>query len=302
MATKKTPARPERSSPTAARTPARTPAPRPAAARAKAPATTGAPAARPAVPAADDLAAVRDRLAALPADRLRRPYVDVAAAATLVGGVAKKLASGPLRARFLRLPKEELDPRLLDDLALFGRAALTAHQRRAGAAAQKTEARVPYALVEEGSALRRRMLRLVTYYFEDHAEHGPEIAAIRAGSGHLDLASDLDRLAALCAAEAKVLAADTRDHRPTDARDARACAGRIREALGEDDEDAATDTWMRAFTLLAQTYDEVAATGRWLLRRDPKAAAALFPALGSVRREPHKPRARPAPAPAPGPA
>jgi hypothetical protein len=57
---------------------------------------------------------------------------------------------------------------------------------------------------------------------------------------------------------------------------------------------AAADDLSRAWTLLLRVYNEVAETGRWLLRRDPNGKDE-FPSLYSVARPGGgRPRKRPA--------
>jgi hypothetical protein len=53
----------------------------------------------------------------------------------------------------------------------------------------------------------------------------------------------------------------------------------------------AADYLARAWTLLLDTYEDVATTGRWLLRRDPQADKA-FPSLYTLARTRHGGRGR----------
>ena len=109
------------------------------------------------------------------------------------------------------------------------------------------------------------MMRVVAYYFSDDDKLGPEIADIRSGTGHQDLASDLVRLADLAdiyEAQSDVVKHDTKHYRATDARDARTNAHTILEALSAT-QNAEYKKWLdlsaRAWTLLAAHYAETGA-------------------------------------------
>jgi hypothetical protein len=238
--------------------------------------------------------AMLPRFRALPADQVSAPNADVGAVAIAVVPVARFAAT--LRPRFAKLG-DEFDPTLVDDLEPLARAARYAHTLDESArAVRPSEARVSLDLLESGTEVRRRILSLVGYWLDDDPKVRPEIDAIRAGHGHVDLARDLNRLAALHRRHDATLRADPRHYRPDDAAVADHLAERIFNELGlapAGGPDTA-DTLARAWTLLRRTYDEVAATGRWLLRHQPDADA-RFPSLYAHR---HAARRHPAAEPA----
>lgn len=249
------------------------------------------------------LAALRPRLDRLPASRLQPPRFDIEKAATFALAIAQKVNGTALRARFDSLPSAEFDPRHLDDLSTIARATLHAAQAVQRSDARATEARVPWALAKEASALRERLLRLCEYYFADHETLSAELRDIRRGQGYLDLASDLDRLAALLHTQRDTLSRDPHLYRKTDAADASRLAAELRAALGESGpsspkkDAAARDTLRRCLCLLQDTYSEVAAAAHFLLRHDP--ARAQFPSLGQAAHHttPKKRKSPPPPAP-----
>lgn len=236
------------------------------------------------------LAALRPRLDRVPVSSLQPPRFDIEKAATFALAVAQKVNGKALRARFDSLPSAEFDARHLDDLATIARATLHAAQAVQRSEASATEARVPWALAKEAGALRERLLRLCEYYFADDETISAELRDIRRGLGYLDLASDLDRLAALLHAQRDTLSRDPHLYRKTDAADASRLAAELRAALGESGpsspkkDAAARDTLRRCLCLLQDSYSEVAAAARFLLRHDP--AVAHFPSLfGAVRQD-----------------
>lgn len=253
------------------------------------------------------LAALRPRLDRLPRATIEPPRMDVERAATFALAVAQKANGKALRARFDSLPKAEFDPACLDDLAGIARATLHAAQSVYSGAATAQRARVPLSLAQDTAALRERLLRLCDYHFADDEALGAEVRDIRRGTGYLDLASDLDRLAALVRSQKDRLSRDTHLYRPSDAADASRLAADLRSALGESGPGnpkknaAARETLWRCFRLLQDTYAEVAAAGRFLLRHED--AQGQFPSLGAaVVRDAPKRRKKPSPATPPAPA
>lgn len=250
------------------------------------------------------LAALKPRLDRVPASQLEPPRIDVAQAATFALSLSQKVQEKSLRSRFERLPAAEFDASVLDDLAVVARATLQAAQavQSSDATAQRT--RVPLSLAQDAAALRDRMLRLCAYHFDDDDILGAEVRDIRRGSGYLDLASDLDRLATLCRAQRERLANDPRLYRAGDVAEASRLAAQLRDALGQTGPGspkksaAARDTLWRCLRLLQDTYAEVAAAGRFLLRRE--GGDAQFPSLGAAaQRAAPKKRKKPASPPTP---
>lgn len=249
------------------------------------------------------LTAIAPRLAALPKDRVVMPRTDVGKAATFALGVAQKVGQKALRTRFESLPKSEFDAGRLDDLATFSRAAIYAAQNVKTHVAVATSAKVPLSLAESAAALRERMLRLCDYYFADDDTLSAEVRDIRRGSGYLDLAADLDRLATLYRSQHATISADRNLYQAGDLATASRIADELRGALGESGPAStpktavARDTLWRCFALLHEAYNEVAAAGRFLLRHHD--GDRLFPSLSAAGREPYRRSKKPAPPAAP---
>jgi len=172
------------------------------------------------------------------------------------------------------------------------------------AEASHDEAALPGALVKRATGRRARMLRAVAYHCVDEDdpddEMAREVASIRAlqGSRHLDLASDLSRLAAIYRdpAWAPVLAADTRQVRPGDADEADRDAREILHQLGQHRGDHAH--WQvelrRGWTALRAAYDQLQRGASMIFW--PRGGA-LVPALGALRPAPTRSPAPTSPVP-----
>jgi hypothetical protein len=141
---------------------------------------------------------------------------------------------------------------------------------------------LPASLVVSAFELRARMLRCADYQLDDEREQR-ELARIRSGSGHVDLADDLSALARLYEIHQKALAKDQKSFRAEDAGAARALASSIQEHLGKGASKAtraAATAWASAFASLREAHDELVAAARFLDRgaEDPEQ---LYPSLFS---------------------
>jgi hypothetical protein len=233
------------------------------------------------------LTRVMPRLNALSAERLERPRGDVELVAAGALRVARSAGEPPLRARFRALPPSEFDPECLDLLEPLAWALWHVHraQRAPAATTAAAAAVVPVELVEAATELERRMQNCVEYHLADHPEAGPTVAFLRAGTGYRDLAGDLLGYAELYRTHREELRHDRKHYREGDADEAVRLATRLFEALalGQGGDRHGLALRDRAWTLFARAYDEVAATGRWLLRRE-SGAASTFPTLRALGR------------------
>jgi hypothetical protein len=233
--------------------------------------------------------ALLPRLRAIPAEDVITPRADVAALAIAVVPIARRAASAPMRDRFAMLPPQLFDIRHVDDLETIARAARYARNIHVTATATRpSEARVPTELVDRAVEVRGRMLSLVTYWFARDAALKAEVDDIRAGQGHADLAQDLNRLARLYREQHATVSRDPLNYVEGDADLADRLAEQIFDELGLSarSRPATADDVARAWTLLRNVYDEVAATGRWLFRNEDGEAS--FPALFALRRSPSR--------------
>jgi hypothetical protein len=249
------------------------------------------------------------RLDTIPRDTVAPINVDIQVAAVFALGVSRLVAAPGVRERFARLAKSgEYDDSCVEQLGTAALGGWYCRHRYLLATATRSEAQLPSALVETALALRGRMLRLLEYWLSDDPEVAAELAAIRLGSGHLDLANDLTAAAALSDRHAAVISQDRKLYQAGDAALARQLSGKILETLG-DSATAEQDEWTvaqaRAWTHLSQVYEEVARGGRFLFARD--GGEARFPQLvtaaraAAVRNAKDEPGTPAVPPPAPGP-
>ena len=218
------------------------------------------------------------RYAAIPRESLAPVNIDAGLAAIAALGIAARTNEPALRARFQSLPASEFDSTQLDLLPKTAWACWYAATEDAKARAVATDAKLPIEMVQRAAEIERRMQACCEYYFNDHLELGPYLAALRSGTGHRDLASDLLGYASIYADQYDTIKDDKKHYRPTDADDAVKLAEEMLTLLGSrltPEARTAADNLARAWTLLRDTFNDVVDTGRWLLRKDPRAAAEL---------------------------
>jgi hypothetical protein len=211
------------------------------------------------------------------------PRLDMKAVAVLAIGVAKTIATPEVRKRFATI-ESALPRRTVDALEPAAWALFYAAMQRATDEAMHSEAMLPAALVEEANALKYTMLLVVRYHLREEPKATKEIADIIAGTGYLDLASDLGRLAQLYSEFVDELRVDERFYDSGDAGRARRIAADIVRALGESGERPSNDTLIRSYALLERIYEDVRAFGLAMYRKD--GGDDMFPSLFRVRANP----------------
>lgn len=211
---------------------------------------------------------------------------DAARAAIAALGVAARANESELLVRFKSLPNKEFDAALVEQLPTIAWACWYAATEEQKNRALATDAKLPAELVQKAIAMEARMQACCEYHLNDHPEVGPFLAMLRAGTGHQDLASDLLGYAGVYRDHWDALSSDKKHFRASDADDAVKLAEEMLALLGarlSPEARLAADHLTRAWTLLLDTYEEVASTGRWLLRHDPQANK-VFPSLFSLVR------------------
>jgi hypothetical protein len=227
--------------------------------------------------------AIQPMLATLGEKELMVINVDLSAAAIGAIGVAERAREPMLLTRLRRLPLDEFDFAQVELLVTLGWATLHLATRYN----QPRGRKLPSKLVEQGIAVKTRMQICCEYHLGDIPEARTVLDRLRPGNGYRDLAGDLLGYAELYRTYRDVLSRDLKYYQATDEADAVQTAEQIFTHLGEsataEPEVTSLDA-RRLWTLLVSTYEDVAATGRWLLRREPARAERLFPSLFSLSR------------------
>ena len=242
------------------------------------------------------------RLLALPTSAVSQPRNDVRLAASFVlAEIVPRVTAAALSKRLQSLPSAEFDFSAVADLKPGALACMASQAQLAASSAQAVTVRLPADLLDEATALKVRMLKVCAYQFADDARLGPEIADIRAGTGYLDLAEDLLRLAALYQTEATTLALDGRYYDRKDGARASVLSERITGELRHaPTANIARDLTWRAYAFLEARYEEVASACRFLERNSD--GEEHFPSLRAATGQGRKrSRTQDAPGTAPGP-
>lgn len=227
----------------------------------------------------------KPRLLGLDPEKLATQSVDLEKVSVLAGAIGRWIKEKEPRERFASLPKKHFDQAHVEELESVALAAWHAAIELRSANAGKSEAKLPVALVMESTALRARMTALATYNFGDDPVDGPEIEDIKIGTGYTDLASDLVRLRKLFLKHLDEVKLDRKNYQSGDEVLAGRLAHAIVKELGEaknQQQKLWSDLAARSWTLLVQVYDEVAAAGGWLWRKE--GAADRFPSLYAAGR------------------
>ena len=228
---------------------------------------------------------VFSRAKALDPERVMAPPPDPRAVVQAVGGVVTLLGDDAVRARFLKLPKDELDPKHLDDLPVFYLAFVHARGEVDAAQSAQVDVTLPEPLAQRANDLRGRMVKVVVHHLEDDAELSAEVKILGRKKAHPDVVDDLQRLVKLYESRREVIERDPKHYRATDVADARTAAEEVQKILSEARGDAGkvwTDHLARAWTLLYGAYEEVQAAGLYLYRKD--SPEERFPPLQTTRR------------------
>jgi hypothetical protein len=210
------------------------------------------------------------------------PNVDFSAAAARVLGAAEFLRSGEVDgasvgARLLEFPAWALDPADLSSLESKAWACLYIYEQRRKGSAGERVGPLERAELEAARQRRARMLTLAQHHLVGDDAALKELADIRKGSGYMDLARDLSRLASLCEANAGKLSGDASWWRAEDIADARREAARLTQRKAPK-----VDEWSfwaaRAVASLRASYRRVRAAV-WFAWPDRPDIQARFPAM-----------------------
>lgn len=230
---------------------------------------------------------VEPALRDLAADAVEHVSLDLQKAAVAALKLDAVVKREEIRARFDELPSTVFEAKHLNTLHDLAWASWYARSELLAARARARDAQVPLALLEEATETKQRMMKIAEYHLGDDPVAGAEVDSIRLGTGYLDLASDLTRLAVLFETNVETVEQDSKHYRADDVATARRLASGIIETLAEEDDGEWEDLNARVYTMLRRAYDEIRDTGHYLFRRSPERNE--FPSLFTVaRRRPRR--------------
>ena len=211
------------------------------------------------------------------------PPLNLQAVAVLGLNVANELDRPEIKKRFGKLHPDLLPPELISRIRPAAWALWYATVQRRRAQTQEKGGRVSVEVLESATEIKNRMMRVAEYMLVDDEEAAAEISSIRANTGHLDLAEDLQRLAQLYMHYAETLSSAGAFYRPEDVDAAKRRAEDIITELSINettDAQQAQEEAARAFTVLMETYEPVRRFAVALMPDD----LTRFPSIFSVRR------------------
>jgi hypothetical protein len=205
--------------------------------------------------------------------------------------VGRTVKTPDVMAAFQTMPADRFDMQHVELLETAAMATWHTVLMQRSASVLSTGAKVPEEILAQGAAVKEHMFKVVDYVLGHVDGIAEQLADIRGGKGHVDLADDLMREADLYDAHATALAEDRIHYKADDAVTARKLAHGIYRVLGDGRSSDArywSEYQARAWTFLLATYDEVAAAGRWLYRHEN--GEARFPSLYTIGRQPRRSR------------
>ena len=205
----------------------------------------------------------------LPPHAIARTALDPQLMAIAALDVVDVLEKPDVRARFDLLHEDLFDTKHLENLEEIALAALYVRNQLLSERVANNDAKLSAVLVHDATERKDRMMRVAEYHLGDMPAVQAELASIRVGSGYVDLASDLTRLATLFEQHAELLAGDKRWYRSEDAAAANAVALDIYRELGPKADEQWEDLGARSVSLLRRTYDEIRVAAEFIFRDEP---------------------------------
>jgi len=232
---------------------------------------------------------MRKEAVAIPAGQVLVPRVETQRSSAIALRVAERDSAPPREPRFAGLAKlGEFNMEHLHRLRTFSLGNWYARRRQIETEAIESNAVVPAEIIQKSQETRARMLRLLEYHFDTDVEILPRLAYIRSGSGYLDLANDLQGLAAIYGMPGVLeqVESDRKQYRKGDPKQADLLASSLMTALGVSGTPQA-EGWsglaQRSWTMLFKAYSEVQAAGSFLFRNEEDVTA-TYPSLVTVAR------------------
>lgn len=219
-----------------------------------------------------------DRLDAL---KVTTPNVDASLASVVALQFASNGRRGLRRAAFESVANN-LGEHTLDELDQRAHTCWYLDVRYRSMAALKSEVKIDLELFNEGVEARSRALTVLEYYFAKNPLMMTELADIRGGTGVMDLARDLARLAGHYSVHKAVIARDTVNYSPDDEQKLRGLANQILEQLNKDRSNETADLRNRAWTRMVATYNALKSAADFVFRDSPTDLADFPPLRTAV--------------------
>ena len=232
---------------------------------------------------------LKAELDAVPKDEIRVARVDVHLAFTGVQKVLGLMGQLELELKLAAVPPEMLPRGSFQRLDRLSWTTMYADRKAKLERAVGHGRALPDGLEEDASKLEKRMQFLCEQMLMDEPGLAPTLLHYREGSGHRDLAYDLEGYADLYEAHADIVKLNLKYYDAADVKRARHFARAIYAALSANESAVWVDYRNRAFTLLVDAYEDVVGLGRYLVRRDA-ALVAQLPTLHAISRR--SPRSR----------
>ncbi len=242
---------------------------------------------------------LRGELAALEPAELVTARIDVQRAASLVYDVARRDLVPARRAVFERLSLANFyDLRVLDGLPRAAECAWYARLQQQAVLAEASAANVPEVVIQLAYEVRARMQQVLDYWLGDDPRFVARLKFVREGTGHQDLANDLQLLAELYERDEVrgAIESDRKRYRASDVAEAKRLRGVIFTGFRlarEGDAERWTGLYQRAATLLLRSYDEHRVAGQFAFRKDEDVAS-TYPSLFAAVRSAASKRTPPA--------
>ncbi len=226
---------------------------------------------------ANNMAALKPLLDRYGIDVERVPRPNLAEISDIILRAHAHAMSSPAAARWAVLPTDQFDPTLITALRVFGVASRDVMAALASGDDQETRAKLPLALVQKATLHKARLQRYLEYHLDDQPIAKRELDGIRAGTGYLDLESDLRRLGVLVKAHEPLVAND-RNYLATDAAECVKLADQITAELATST--TSPTAWVdRLWSAIRRVYaEEVRPTAEWIFRKTPSELA-FYPSI-----------------------
>lgn len=217
-------------------------------------------------------AEVRDTLAAISEEKAGQVNLDLEDV-VMAGLVLVDRARKDDRADFLaKLAPTFIEANLIDKLETTCLAGQYIVDNAATEGATEETYMVDAVLIEQATVVKKRMIKTIEYNLENVDSVRREVDDIKLGTGYLDLAKDLTRLANVYEGHGKALAQDKVNYRATDMAEARAQADEIRKQYraSKSKERDFDKLRPKAYAEISRLYNELREAAQFAYRKKPE--------------------------------